>query len=376
MYSHRKKIAILLNTSWYIYNFRKNLIKALIEREYQIHAIAPIDDYSEKLKELGCEYHNIEMDSKSKNPVKDIQLLSRISKKLAEIKPDVLLNFTIKPNVYGSLAANRLKIPCVNNVAGMGTLFTDGFFSRTILKTLFKISQKKAHTVFFQNPDDFEELTKRNIVKKEIARLLPGSGVNLKQFYYTPLTEKKNVIFLLIARMIYPKGIEELVKAAEKLKNKGYNNFEVQLLGELGINNPFAIPKEKIDEFSKISYIKYLGKTDDVKAVIQQSDIVVLPSYYREGTPKSLLEALAVGRPIITTNMPGCKETVKNGYNGFLCKPKSVEDLADKMEQFINLNFEEKQAMGKKSRKLAEKKYDEKIVIESYLKAIKCALGS
>jgi glycosyltransferase involved in cell wall biosynthesis len=365
-----KKIAILLNTSWYIYNFRKNLISALIDHNYQVHAIAPHDEYSAKLTDLGCIYHDIQFDTKTKNPVKDIKLLFQLHTILKCIQPDVLLNFTIKPNVYGSLAANRLKIPCVNNIAGMGTLFTDGFFSRTIFKTLFKISQKNAHTVFFQNPDDFNELTKRNIVKKEIARLLPGSGVNLKQFSYTPFIEKKNVIFLLIARMIYPKGIKELVDAAHKLKNKGYNNFEIHLLGELGVNNPMAIPGSVLKQFCKKNYIKYLGKTDDVKSVIQQSEVIVLPSYYREGTPKSLLEALAIGRPIITTNMPGCKETVINNLNGYICEPKSVEDLASKMEKFLNLDYSQKQEMGKQSRKLAENKYDEKIVIDNYMSVI------
>jgi glycosyltransferase involved in cell wall biosynthesis len=370
---NQKKIAILLNTSWYIYNFRQNLIKKLIENGYQIHTIAPIDDYSEKLKELGCEYHSIEMDSKSKNPLSDIQLLIRIYKILLEIKPAVLINFTIKPNVYGSIAANQLNIPSINNVAGMGTLFSDGFFSRAIFKTLFRISQKNAHTVFFQNPDDFEELTKNNVVNRNIARLLPGSGVNLKDFPYTPAKRKDNnqIEFLLLARMIYSKGIVELVEAGRLLYEKGYRNFHITLLGETGINNPQAIPVEELNQICTPPFVAYLGKTDDVKSFIKNADVVVLPSFYREGTPKSLLEALGVARPIITTKMPGCKETVIDGENGFLCEPQSVEDLADKMEQFINLDFEKRLAMGVRSRKLAEEKYDEKIVIDSYLETIK-----
>ena len=161
---NQKRIAILLNTSWYIYNFRKNLILELKKKGFDIYAIAPFDDYSSKLQEMGCHYTPIEIDSKSKNPLYDISLLFRIRKVLAKTKPDILLNFTIKPNVYGSLAARSLGIKCINNVAGMGTLFTDGFFSRTILKSLFKISQLKANTVFFQNIDDFYELTNSKII--------------------------------------------------------------------------------------------------------------------------------------------------------------------------------------------------------------------
>ncbi|WP_053181381.1 glycosyltransferase family 4 protein [Sunxiuqinia dokdonensis] len=370
-----KKIAILLNTSWYIYNFRRNLIKELIKNGFQVTAIAPFDEYSSKLEELGCDFHPLGIDSKSKNPFYDISLLFRMRKVLAKTRPDVLLNFTIKPNVYGSLAARSLGIKCINNVAGMGTLFTDGLISRTVLKGLFKISQLKVKTVFFQNPDDFEELTKRNIVKKEIAHLLPGSGVNLSEFPFTPIYESKQVNFLLIARMIYPKGIKELVLAAERLREKGYHNFQVQLLGEMGVNNPLAIPASEMEQFCEKGYINYLGKTDDVKTVIQQADAVILPSYYREGTPKSLLEALAIGRPIITTNMPGCKETVIDEVNGFICDPKSIDDLASKMERFLNLDFSKKLEMGKQSRKLAETKFDEQIVIDEYLKAINRALA-
>lgn len=366
--------AILLNTSWYIYNFRKNLIRDFVSKGFEVHAIAPYDAYTPKLIELGCIYHNIEFDSKSKNPIKDIQLLLSIRRFLKQIQPNILLNFTIKPNVYGSLACQGLNIKCINNIAGMGTLFSEGLLSRTLFKWLFMVSQREVSTVFFQNPDDFEELTKNEIVKKTKARLLPGSGVNLNEFPYSPLPLNKDVTFLLIARMIFPKGIDELVRASQILIERGYKNIQIQLLGEIGVNNPLSIPSSKMDDYCKNPHVTYLGKTDDVKSVIQKADVVVLPSYYREGTPKSLLEALAIGRPIITSNMPGCKETVIDNVNGFICEPKSVEDLALKMESYINLEEDKKQAMSIESRKLAENKYDEQIVIQEYLNAITKAL--
>ena len=367
-----RKIGILLNTSWYIYNFRKNLILELLKHGFEVHAIAPFDEYSVKLEKIGCVHHKIAIDSKSKNPIYDILLLKRLRKVLSIVNPDVLLNFTIKPNVYGSIAARSLGIKCVNNVAGMGTLFTEGLLSRILFKSLFRVSQKKVGTIFFQNLEDMQELTKDGTVSKYTSELLPGSGVNLMEFPYTPVVnkEKGKIDFLLVARMIYPKGIVEIVEASKVLHAKGYNDFKVLLLGEQGVNNPNAIPKDEFDVLCSYDFVEYLGKTDNVKIVIQRSDVVVLPSFYREGTPKSLLESLAIGRPILTTNMPGCKDTVLDGLNGFLCMPKSVSDLANKMERILNLNFEERLKMGEESRKLAESKFNERIVIDKYLEAI------
>ncbi|WP_297095245.1 glycosyltransferase family 4 protein [uncultured Draconibacterium sp.] len=371
-----KTVAILLNTSWYIYNFRKNLIMELQRQGYKVVAIAPTDEYSSKLEALGCTFNHLDIDSKLKNPIYDLVLLLRIRKVLAKIKPDVLLNFTIKPNVYGSLAARIQGISCVNNVAGMGTLFSDGYFSRIILKFLFKVSQYRVQTVFFQNPDDKRELTDSNIIKKRKAKLLPGSGVNLNEFPFSPMSQNENqsINFLLVARMIRTKGIAEFVEAGKLLKQKGYNNFYIRLLGEMGINNPHAISEQEMNEICSNEFVTYLGKTDNVKQYLQNSEAVVLPSYYREGTPKSLLEALAIGRPIITTNMPGCKETVKHGVNGYICVPKSASDLAEKMEAYLNLKPNQRLQMGIQSRKLAESKFDEQIVINAYLEAISKAV--
>ncbi|MBN1760976.1 MAG: glycosyltransferase family 4 protein [Chitinispirillaceae bacterium] len=370
------RIAILLNTSWYIYNFRRNLISELIKNNYEVIAIAPYDEYSNRLEQLGCKYFKLEINSKSKNPIYDLMLLFRIRLLLEKNSPDLLLNFTIKPNVYGSLAARSLGIKCINNVAGMGTLFTEGFISRTILKFLFKISQLKAHTVFFQNIDDYNELTINNIVNKDICKLIPGSGVNLLDFPFSPIhsKHKDKLVFILIARMIRSKGVVELVEAGLQLAKKGYTNFRINLLGELGINNPNAITKSEMDDLCLNLFVSYLGKTDDVKYFIHNSDVVVLPSYYREGTPKSLLEALSTGRPIITTDMPGCRDTVLHGVNGFLCKPKSVQDLTEKMEAMLLMSAEDRKKMGKSSRKIAEEKYDERIVIDHYFEQIEKAL--
>lgn len=364
-------IGILLNTSWYIYNFRKNLIKKILEEGYNVVAIAPEDEYSEKLISLGCDFEHINMDSKSKNPIKDIKLSYDIYKILKRRNIDILLNFTIKPNVYGSFASRFLGVKCINNVAGMGTLFSEGIVSRYIFRALFKYSQKKVDCVFFQNPDDLNEFLSNKIIQKQKAKLLPGSGVNLNEFSYTPNEQKEKLVFLLVARMIYPKGIVELVEAGSQLRKKGHNNFEIHLLGELGVNNPNAIDKVEFEKICSYDFVSYLGKTDNVRKVLENSSVIVLPSYYREGTPKSLLEALAVGRPIITTNMPGCKETVINGVNGYICKPKDVDSLREAIEKMLELSYEEQLEMGRESRMIAEKKFDERIVIDKYLKEIK-----
>ncbi|MEQ3499763.1 glycosyltransferase family 4 protein [Tenacibaculum sp. SSH1-16] len=364
-------VGILLNTSWYIYNFRKKLIKKILEEGYNVVAIAPKDEYSKKLVDLGCDFEHVKMDSKSKNPIKDIKLSYEVYKILKRKKIDVLLNFTIKPNVYGSFASRFLNIKCINNVAGMGTLFSEGAISRYIFKALFKYSQKKVDCVFFQNPDDLEEFLSNKIIEKKKAKLLPGSGVNLEEFDYKPSKQNDKVVFLLVARMIYPKGVVELVEAGKKIRERGYVSFEIQLLGELGVNNPNAIEKSEFDKICSYDFVNYLGKTDNVRKVLEKGNVIVLPSYYREGTPKSLLEALAVGRPIITTNMPGCKETVVDGLNGYICHPRNINSLAEKMQKVLTLSYEDRLEMGKQSRMIAEKKFDERIVIDKYLKEIK-----
>ncbi len=371
-----KKIAISINTSWNIYNFRLGLIKALQKEGFEVYAIAPKDDYSEKLEKLGVKHIDIFMNNKGTNPIEDIKTIWEYYKIYKQIKPDVALHYTIKPNIYGTIGAKLAGVKVINNIAGLGTLFINEKFATKIAKYLYKYSQKKADKIFFQNRDDFELFVKEKLIEKNKCDILPGSGVDIEKFKPIKVNKQDNVFrFLLIARMLWDKGVGEYVEAAKVIKQK-CKNVEFLLLGAAGVDNPTAIPKETIEKWEKEGIVKYLGTSDDVKSEIAKADCIVLPSYYREGVPRTLLEAAAMEKPIITTNNIGCKEVVDDGINGYLCNVKDSKDLANKMEKMLNLIEEERIKMGKAGREKIIKEFDEKIVIEKYLKAIKEVMSS
>ena len=364
-----KKIVISSNTSWSIYNFRLNLARTLKEKDYEIVIVAPYDKYSEFLKK-EFEFYEIHIDSKGTNPARDLKTILSYYKLYKKIRPDAVLSFTIKPNIYGSIACGLLSIKTINNITGLGTLFIKETFASKIAKLLYKFSQKKSYKVFFQNRDDLELFLKERLVDKKRCDVLPGSGVDIQKFKPIKLEKKDNVFrFLLIARMLWDKGIGEYAEAAKIIKQK-YQNVEFLLLGAVGVDNPTAISIETIKKWENKGLVKYIGTTGDVRNEIAKIDCVVLPSYYREGVPRVLLEAAAMEKPIITTDNVGCREVVDDGINGFLCEVKNAKDLADKMEKMINLSEKERNQMGKNSREKIIKEFDEKIVIDKYIKAI------
>ena len=366
-----KKILISINTSWNIINFRLGLLQVLQKEGYQIIVLAPKDSYSELFQDYDFEYHDIEMNNKGTNPIEDLKLTISYYKILKKIKPDLMLNYTIKPNIYGTIAANLLKIPTINNIAGLGTLFVNENFITKIAKYLYKYSQDKASKVFFQNNEDFELFTSSGLVDINKSDVLPGSGVNTEIF--KPIEKTKNlekIVFLLISRMLWDKGVGEYVEAARILTKK-YPNVEFQLLGFLDVVNNSAISKEQMDTWVNEGIINYLGTSDNVKNEISNADCMVLPSFYREGTPRTLLESASMAKPIVTTDNIGCKDVVNDGESGYLCKIKDAIDLASKLELIINMSEEERKAMGQKGREKIKKEFDEKIVIDKYLDAVK-----
>ena len=368
----RKKIVLSSNTSWYIYNFRSGLVKKLL-KDYEVTVIAPKDKYSKKLINLGCRYFDIYIDNKGTNPINDLRTLWQYLKLYKRIKPDIALHFTIKPNIYGNIASLFLKIPVINTITGLGTVFIKENFITFIAKVLYKVALKNSF-VFFQNKNDKDLFLKYNLITTQNVDVLPGSGVDIQKF--KPIETKKDNIFkfLLIARMLWDKGIGEYVEAAKIIKQK-YKDVEFLLVGPIGVDNPTAIPKEQIDKWQKERLVKYLGTTDDVRNMIAMADCVVLPSY-REGMPKALLEAAAMEKPLIATNIAGCKEVVEDGINGYLCKIRDAKDLADKMEKMLNLSKDKRKAMGKAGREKMIKQFDENIVINRYLETIDKILNS
>lgn len=359
------KVAIVLNTSWNIYNFRMNLVRSLQADGHEIHTIAPSDDYTHYLTEAGCIHHSVKMDSRGANPLKDLALIFELYSIYKRVRPDVILHYTIKPNVYGSLAASFLKIPVVNNVCGLGTVFLKDDLLSSVAMFLYKISFKFPKKVFFQNPDDLKLFLDKKLVPANTVDLLPGSGIDLTKF--KPMTFQRNqkFTFLLISRLITDKGILEYIDAVKKLKAEGLD-ARFQVLGAIDPKHKRGISREVIQEWINSGTIEYLGTTKDVRHFIELADCVVLPSY-REGTPRTLLEAASSSKPIVATNVPGCNQVVEDKFNGLLCNMKDSDDLADKMRSMANFDDETLKAMGVNGRRKMEAEYDESIVIDKYL---------
>lgn len=364
-----KTIAIVLNTSWNIFNFRLGLLTALQKEGYKIVAIAPRDEYSPKLAMMGIEYHEIRINNKGTNPLEDIKLVYDFVKLYRKIKPDVLLHYTIKPNIYGTIAAEILRIPVISNISGLGTVFLNDALSSKIAKMLYKTAMRVPQKVFFQNSDDRKLFIDMKLVDRSKTDLLPGSGIDTVKF--APVQEiapGKTVQFLFIARLVRDKGITEYVEAARILKSR-YPDTEFAVLGSFYPGNPTAITEEEMRQWEAEGIIRYLGTTDDVREAIAVTHCVVLPSY-REGLSRVLLEAASMAKPIVTTDTPGCRDVVEDGVNGYLCKVKNSIDLADTMEKMLNLSDTERQAMGQFGREKILLEFNENIVIQKYLDTI------
>jgi glycosyltransferase involved in cell wall biosynthesis len=362
------RIAIVLNTSWNIYNFRMNFIKALLEEGHEIHTIAPTDEYTRHLAEAGCIHHDVRMDSRGANPLKDSALIVELFLIYRRVRPDIILHYTIKPNVYGTLAAAMLGIPVVNNVCGLGTAFLKRNLVSLFAIILYKISFQFADKVFFQNPEDMKLFLRNKLVRSKSVDILPGSGIDLKRF--TPVTFKRNkkFTFLLISRLITDKGILEYIDAVRQLKAAGMD-AKFQLLGAKDPDHKRGIQEVVIQEWIDSGTIEYLGTTDDVRTFISDADCIVLPSY-REGTPRTLLEAASSAKPIIATNVPGCNHVVEDEVNGLLCRIKDSNDLADKMRVMSHFSDDRLKEFGKNGRARMEAKYNESLVIGKYLVAL------
>lgn len=365
------KVVICLNTAWNLVNFRAGLIQAMVAAGHEVVAVAPEDKYAADLKALGCRFVPLHMENGGTNPMLDSFLTWRFLRLLASERPDVFLGYTAKPNIYGSLAAHWLGIPVINNIAGLGAVFIKGGWLVRLVQMLYRMALKRSATVFFQNDDDRQLFIKNGLTRVEVALLLPGSGIDLNRFLPVALPSESNTPkfrFLLIARMLHDKGVLEYVQAAQLLRQH-WPQVEFCLLGFLDVQNPAAITRLEMDDWVDKGVVKYLGTSDDVRKDIETANCVVLPSY-REGTPRTLLEAAAMARPIITTDAVGCREVVDDGINGYLCNVRDADDLAKKMEQMLALSPEQRKAMGLRGRAKMEAEFDEQIVINRYLTAI------
>jgi len=365
------KIVIISHYAPSLINFRGELIKTLAKAGHHVITLGPEGGFEEDLKALGAEYKQIPLERTGINPLKDMITISFLAKILREIKPDCVLSYAIKPVIYGSLAASLAGVPNIYSmITGLGYVFTGHSLKQKVIYRLIypmlKAALSRNKIVFFQNPDDRNLFRDLNLVSsKQKLIIVNGSGVDVSYFTYSPAPTQP-LSFLLMARLIWDKGIGEYVQAARNLK-KRYPFVVFKLLGPFD-SNPKAIGRSDIERWESEGIIKYLGETKDVRPYLANSSVFVLPSFYREGTPRSVLEAMSTGRPIITTDAPGCRETVQEGVNGFLVPVKDAVTLEKAMERFI-LKPELIQNMGAASRRIAEEKYDvhkiNKVIIEA-----------
>lgn len=366
----KNKIVLSANSDWYIYNFRKNTILELKSQGYDVFILCPYGEYCSKLESLGCSVSIIRMVRKSKNPFYEFQSIYDYIKIYRSIRPDVILNFTPKANIYSALAALLYKAKVINNISGLGSaFFSKGKISFPV-KLLYKFSQKCSDHVFFQNNDDLDLFVKNKIIPINKTSRIPGSGVDLEKFSLQTRKNDGDVNFILVARMLWEKGVQYFVDVARLVK-KDYPNANFFLLGAIDDGNPHGISQEQINNWANEGIIVYLGVTDSVESVLREMDAMVLPSYYREGVPKSLLEAGALGKIIITSDNVGCRDTVDDGINGYLCKSKDLESLYEAVLKTLKLSYDQRLKMGQNGRKKMEKEFSEKIVLDEYLKKIR-----
>ena len=364
------KIVIVSHYALSLINFRGELIKALAAAGHRVITLGPEAGFESELAAIGAEYRQIPLQRTGTNPAKDMSTVYTLTKLLKKINPDVVLSYAIKPVIYGSLAASLAGISNIYSmITGLGYVFTGESIKQKILFHLiypiYKSALSKNKIVFFQNPDDLKLFRDLKLVSSKGRQIIiNGSGVDISHFAYSP-PPTEPISFLLMARLIWDKGIGEYVEAARNLKSR-YPKVSFKLLGPFD-SNPAAIKSTDVERWEKEGIIEYLGETRDVRPYLASASIYVLPSY-REGTPRSVLEAMSMGRPIVTTDAPGCRETVQEGVNGFLVPIKDVVALEKAMERFI-LNPELIPEFGLASRRIAEEKYDvrkvNKIIIEA-----------
>jgi glycosyltransferase involved in cell wall biosynthesis len=364
-------IVLAANSSWNLVNFRKNIITALQQAGYRIVALAPRDAHSGQLTALGVTFVAVDFRSAAISPMHDAALWLRYLRLLRRHRPVAFLGFTIKPNVYGSLAARLLGIPVVNNVSGLGTAFIKQGLITRVATALYRQAFRRSATVFFQNEEDRQQFVAAGMVDPARTSLLPGSGVDLERFAPVPLPPGMPFTFLLVARLLWDKGVQEYIDAAATVR-RHFPDTRFQILGAADVDNRTAVPRATLDGWIASGLIEHLGATDDVRPFVAAADCIVLPSY-REGLPRSLLEASAMARPIVATDVPGVRDAVDHEVTGLLCEVRSSAALAAAMIAMIERPIERRRAMALAGRAKVEASFGIERVTRLYLDAVERA---
>jgi len=367
------RIVLSANTSWYLYNFRKELIQDLVDKQFDVIVLSHVDQWTSRLEDLGCRFFPIEIDRHGKNMFCELKTLLKFWGILGSLNPCVSVFFTIKPVIYGGLVSRFLRLKVIAVIPGLGTTFINSSLLTRIVEVLYRFALRKSFRVGFENEDDLSLFRSKQIVNELQGFRIPGAGVNVQRLSLTPLFFNQPPVFLFVGRLVVEKGIHELISAAREARRRG-RRFRLQLLGPLDKKNPRSIGLKNLERWIEEDVVEYLGVTDDVIPFIQRSDAVLLPSY-REGLPGTLLEACAIGRPIIATDVPGCRELL-NETRSIKFLPRSVDSLVEALDRYFTLSNEEKMEWALNARSVVCQKYSKPVVNKIYLQLISEALAS
>jgi len=358
------KILIITNNSGGLYKFRKEIIESMINANHEVHITLPDREYMKNLTDMGCIYHRIEFERRKINIINELKLISKYNKTVKNIQPDIIFTYTIKPNIYGAVAAKINRIPYIMNITGLGSTFQKKSILSMIITSMYKIAGEKARRIFFQNRTNMELFLNAKIVNENQAKLIPGSGVNLSFHTFEDYPADDGTLrFLFIGRLMKDKGVAELIEAAKRIKSK-YDNTEFNLIGFC--EEEFT---EEFNRLNKDNTVIWHGQQDDVHAFIKTHHATILPSYH-EGMANVLLESASSGRPVLASKIPGCAETFDEEVSGFGFDVKSVDSLEKTIVKFIGLPYEQKKAMGIAGRKKVEREFDRNIIIDAYMNEI------
>jgi glycosyltransferase involved in cell wall biosynthesis len=369
----RPRIVLATNAAWNIANFRLGVARGLMEAGFEVVAVAPPDEHVARIEAAGVRFEPLPMNRKGMNPIEDLVLLWRMFRLLRRERPLAYLGYTIKPNVYGGIACRWLGIASIHNVAGLGFAFARESLLSRVARQLYRWGFGAARLVFFQNEEDRGLMLDAKVVDPAITDRLPGSGVDVDRFTPAPAPSGEPAArpfrAVLCARLLREKGIADYAEAARLLKAQG-REVEFELLGPFDHDNPSAVAPAEVAAWEAQGLLRHVGGTNDVRPHFAAADVVVLPSYYREGVPRTLLEAASMGRPIVTTDSVGCRETVEDGVTGLLCRPQDPADLAAKIARLMDMPADERERMGLAGRERVRCKFDERIVVQRYVDAV------
>lgn len=361
--SKYKTIALVANSTWNIHNFRLNLLDKFIGEGHDVIVIAPVDQYIEYKEKYPAVKHVAlrSLDRDSTNPLKDLVLITELTRKYKRLKPDLVIHFTNKPNIYGAIAARRAKIDSIAIVTGLGYAFIHNGFIKSVTTALYKYTSKYHKKFIFENIEDRELFENENIITKGQGISVKGCGVNTTYFHPYPNQEvNEAMVFTFVGRLLYDKGVKEFVEAARIIKLV-HPKTQFWLVGELDPDNPATVEKDELIEWVDSDIVYYHGFQRDVRPFISKSDCVVLPSY-REAIPRTITEAMAMAKPVITTDTAGCREAVEVEVNGYLAKLRDANDLAESMQKIISLTEEERKSMGQAGRNIVMNQFDDRLI--------------